>query len=82
MATRRGDTKKELTPLVAILGPTASGKSDWVNSFAKKFNGEVVSADSRQIFKDFSGLIQTTLVFHHPSHFSFLWRSILSSKTT
>lgn len=54
MAASRGVTTKKLVPLAVVLGPTASGKSDWVNSFAHKFNGEVVSADSRQVFKDFS----------------------------
>ena len=34
-----------------ILGPTASGKSDLAVKIAKKFNGEVISADSRQVYK-------------------------------
>lgn len=37
--------------LVAIIGPTASGKSDLGVALAKKFGGEVVSADSRQVYK-------------------------------
>ena len=37
--------------LVVILGPTASGKSDLAVKLARKFNGEVVSADSRQVYK-------------------------------
>jgi len=37
--------------LVVILGPTASGKTDLSVILAKKFNGEIVSADSRQIYK-------------------------------
>ena len=37
--------------LVVILGPTASGKTDLSIKLAKKFNGEVVSADSRQVYK-------------------------------
>ncbi len=37
--------------IIAILGPTASGKTDLSIELAKKFNGEVVSADSRQIYK-------------------------------
>ena len=54
MATYRGNCTNTLIPLIVILGPTACGKSDWVNSFAKKYSGEVVSADSRQVYKDFS----------------------------
>lgn len=37
--------------LIVILGPTASGKSEMAVKLAKKFNGEVISADSRQIYK-------------------------------
>jgi tRNA dimethylallyltransferase len=37
--------------VLVILGPTASGKSDLAVAFAKKYNGEVISADSRQVYK-------------------------------
>jgi len=37
--------------LVVILGPTASGKTDLSVGIAKKFDGEIVSADSRQVYK-------------------------------
>jgi len=37
--------------LIIILGPTASGKTDLSIKMAKKFGGEIVSADSRQIYK-------------------------------
>ena len=40
-----------MNKLVVILGPTASGKTGLSIRLAKKFNGEVVSADSRQIYK-------------------------------
>src|SRR3989338_9750335 len=36
--------------LIVILGPTSSGKTDLSIKLAKKFNGEVVSADSRQVY--------------------------------
>jgi len=38
--------------LIVILGPTASGKSELAIKLAKKFNGEIVSADSRQIYQE------------------------------
>lgn len=38
--------------IIVILGPTASGKSDLAVEIARKFNGEVISADSRQIYKE------------------------------
>lgn len=37
--------------IVVILGPTASGKSDLAVTIGKRFGGEVVSADSRQIYR-------------------------------
>ena len=37
--------------IVVILGPTASGKSALAVKLAKKINGEIVSADSRQVYK-------------------------------
>ncbi len=37
--------------LIVILGPTASGKTDLSIKLAKKYNGEIISADSRQIYK-------------------------------
>jgi tRNA dimethylallyltransferase len=37
---------------LVILGPTATGKSDLAIQLAKKYNGEVISADSRQVYTD------------------------------
>lgn len=37
--------------IIVILGPTSSGKSDLAVQIAKRFNGEVISADSRQVYK-------------------------------
>jgi tRNA dimethylallyltransferase len=37
--------------VLVIVGPTASGKSDLAVELALRFNGEVISADSRQIYK-------------------------------
>lgn len=42
--------KKE--KIIVVLGPTASGKSDLAVELAKKFNGEIISADSRQVYKE------------------------------
>ena len=43
----QNDVKK----LIVILGPTAAGKSEMAVKIAKKFNGEVISADSRQVYR-------------------------------
>jgi tRNA dimethylallyltransferase len=40
--------------LIVIAGPTASGKTSLAVELAKKYNGEVVSADSMQIYKNMS----------------------------
>lgn len=40
-----------LPRLIVILGPTASGKTQLAVQLAQKFNGEIISADSRQIFR-------------------------------
>jgi len=37
--------------IVVIVGPTASGKTGLSIKLAKKFRGEVISADSRQVYK-------------------------------
>lgn len=37
--------------ILVILGPTASGKSELAVKLAKKFNGEIISADSRQVYR-------------------------------
>jgi tRNA dimethylallyltransferase len=57
--------------LIVILGTNASGKSDLGMRLAKQFGGEVVSADSRQVYRGLnlgSGKItpaQAALVKHH-----------------
>ncbi len=40
-----------LPKVIALVGPTASGKTDWSLRLAQKYNGEIISADSRQVYK-------------------------------
>jgi len=40
-----------MSGLLIICGPTASGKTKLALSLAKKFHGEIISADSRQVYK-------------------------------
>ena len=57
--------------LVVIVGPTASGKSDLGVHLARKFGGEVVSADSRQVYRGLdigSGKITTKEMLGVPHH--------------
>lgn len=37
--------------IIVILGQTATGKSDFAVEVAKKINGKIISADSRQVYK-------------------------------
>lgn len=41
----------QLPPLIAITGPTASGKSTLALQLAEQFGAEIVTADSRQVYK-------------------------------
>ena len=43
--------EKPLPKILAVLGPTSSGKSDLAVLLAQKFNGEIISADSRQVYR-------------------------------
>lgn len=58
-------------PVIVVVGPTASGKTGLAIDIAKKYNGEVVSADSMQIYKEMNiGTAKPTieemdLVKHH-----------------
>ena len=38
-------------PVIAIVGPTASGKSDLAIFLAERFSGEIVNYDSVQVFR-------------------------------
>ena len=57
--------------LILLAGPTASGKSNLAIQLAKKLNGEIINADSMQIFKEFSvlssrpSIAQTKEIKHH-----------------
>lgn len=63
--------EKDLIPLVSIVGPTASGKTELAVDLALKFGGEIISADSMQIYKEFEistakpTLAQRQKIKHH-----------------
>ena len=40
--------------LIVVCGPTASGKTDYAIELAQYFNTEIISADSRQVYKEIS----------------------------
>ena len=45
------EVKTEKTPLLIVAGPTATGKSDSAVELALRMNGEVISADSMQVYR-------------------------------
>ena len=57
--------------IILLAGPTASGKSKLAIHIAKKLNGEIINADSMQIYKEFSILSsrpkrsETKKIKHH-----------------
>jgi len=54
--------------IILLAGPTASGKSTLALQIAKQVNGEIVNADSMQVYKEISILSskpQTKLINHH-----------------
>jgi tRNA dimethylallyltransferase len=58
-------------PLIAVVGPTAVGKSKLALHLAQRFHGEIVSADSRQVYRYMDigtakpSLSERELVLHH-----------------
>ena len=80
--------------LLVIVGPTASGKSAFAVKLAKKFDGEIISADSRQVYKGLeigSGQVTKKEMMGVPHHllgvaspkrrFTIAQYSILAKKT-
>ena len=55
--------------IIIITGPTASGKSDIAINIAKKINGQVISADSQQVYREMdigtNKVIDPNVVNHH-----------------
>ena len=62
---------QQLPNLIVVLGPTASGKSTLGIMLAQRFSGEIVSADSRQVYRGLDigtakvTLEERALVPHH-----------------
>lgn len=55
--------------VIVITGPTASGKSDIAINIAKKIEGEIISADSQQVYRQMdigtNKVIDPNIVSHH-----------------
>lgn len=48
---RKGGSKLKMEPVIVLVGPTASGKTSLSIELAKRINGEIISADSMQVYK-------------------------------
>jgi tRNA dimethylallyltransferase len=55
LRTRKGPEGEDAPghPLVAVVGPTGSGKSELALRIAEEFDGEIVNCDSLQVFRHF-----------------------------
>ena len=68
--------------LVVILGPTASGKTNFAVKLADLFETEIISADSRQIYKGMSigtaqpNKIEMQSIVHHLIGERDPWKSV------
>lgn len=65
-------TRSEMNnTLITILGPTATGKTDFAIRLAQKLNTEIISSDSRQMYREMKigtarpGQIELNSVTHH-----------------
>lgn len=59
------------TKLVVVLGPTSVGKSDFAIKLAQDFDGEIISADSRQVYRGadlLTGAVTETEMLGIPHH--------------
>lgn len=52
-ARPRTGRKRALPRVLCIVGPTSSGKTNLAIQLAKRFGGEIINADARQVYKDF-----------------------------
>ena len=71
MISLKKSQKNSKNKIIVVIGPTASGKSTFGVRLAKKLNGEIVSADSRQVYKGLnlaSGKITASEMAGIPHH--------------
>ena len=49
---KKADNSSNINPVLVIVGPTASGKTDVALALAQQIGAEIISADSRQLYKN------------------------------
>ena len=73
--------------IILIAGPTASGKSNFAINLAKKINGEIINADSMQVYKQLKILTarpkkkDLTKIKHHLYGFCDVRKNYSTGKT-
>ena len=70
--------------IILIYGPTASGKSEFAIKLAKKINGEIINADSMQVYKELKILSARPLQKNHQKikHHLYGFRSVRKKFST
>ena len=69
--------------IILLAGPTASGKSDLAIKIAQHVNGEIINADSMQIYKEISILTskpnikKNSIIKHHLYGFNSVKKNFL-----
>lgn len=53
LRTMKSSSSRQKSKVIAVVGPTASGKTAYAIKLAKQVGGEIVSADSRLVYKGF-----------------------------
>ena len=67
--------------LITILGPTASGKTPLAAHLAARVGGEIISADSRQVYRRMDASLERSITFSNISGTSTMPITILSVVT-
>ena len=68
--------------VILLAGPTASGKSDLAIYLAKKINGEIINADSMQVYKEIKILSARPNNFHGIKHHLYGFLSVKENFST
>ena len=68
--------------IILIAGPTASGKSKIAINLAKKINGEIVNADSMQVFKEIKILSARPIDYKKIKHHLYGFLSVKKNFST
>ena len=70
--------------IILISGPTASGKSNFSIKLAKKINGEIINADSMQVYKELKILSARPNLkdYHSIKHYLYGFHSVKNNFST